>query len=68
MMQLYVWSPALGAPSIDPKCVVIESYLRVLELKYSVVYANDPQTSPTGKTSFTQLIRSTINRLDALTS
>ncbi|KAI8337221.1 hypothetical protein BC941DRAFT_494758 [Chlamydoabsidia padenii] len=49
MMQLYVWSPALGAPSIDPKCAVIEAYLRVLELKYTVVYANDPQTSPTGE-------------------
>ncbi|KAI8081367.1 uncharacterized protein BX664DRAFT_285339 [Halteromyces radiatus] len=48
-MQLYVWSPALGAPSIDPKCIVIESYLRVLELDYTVVHANDPQTSPTGE-------------------
>lgn len=48
-MQLYVWGPALNAPSIDPKCVVIESYLRLVKQKYTIVTCNDPQTSPTGK-------------------
>lgn len=67
MIQLYVWSPALGAPSIDPKCVVIESYLRVLELKYTVVYANDPQTSPTGK-AFSRFVHNNqADNLDILT-
>ncbi|KAI8074054.1 Tom37 C-terminal domain-containing protein [Gongronella butleri] len=48
-LQLYVWGPALGAPSIDPRCIVIEAYLRVLGLPYTIVHANDPQTSPTGE-------------------
>ncbi|KAI7877481.1 hypothetical protein K492DRAFT_239168 [Lichtheimia hyalospora FSU 10163] len=48
-MQLYVWSPALDAPSIDPKCIVVEAYLRLLEVNFTIVYANDPQCSPTGE-------------------
>ncbi|KAI7899654.1 Tom37 C-terminal domain-containing protein [Cokeromyces recurvatus] len=48
-MQLYVWGPALNAPSIDPKCVVIESYLRLIQQSYTIVRCNDPQQSPTGE-------------------
>ncbi|KAI9018528.1 outer mitochondrial membrane transport complex protein-domain-containing protein [Phycomyces nitens] len=48
-LQLYVWSPALDAPSIDPKCIVAEAYLRMLNKPYTVVHSNDPQTSPTGE-------------------
>ncbi|CAO3630921.1 unnamed protein product [Cunninghamella blakesleeana] len=48
-IQLYVWGPALGAISIDPRCITIEAYLRVLNLEYTVVHANNPQTSPTGE-------------------
>lgn len=48
-MQLYVWGPALNAPSIDPKCIVIESYLRLVQQNYTIVKCNDPQQSPTGK-------------------
>lgn len=50
-MQLYVWGSALNAPSIDPKCIVIESYLRLVKQPYTVVTCNNPQTSPTGKCS-----------------
>ncbi|KAI9316400.1 outer mitochondrial membrane transport complex protein-domain-containing protein [Dichotomocladium elegans] len=48
-MQLYVWSPALNAPSIDPKCIVVEAYLRLVNADFTIVYANDPQYSPTGE-------------------
>lgn len=48
-MQLYVWSPALNAPSIDPKCVIAEAYLKLVKAEFTVVYVNDPQCSPTGK-------------------
>ncbi|KAI8380879.1 Tom37 C-terminal domain-containing protein [Radiomyces spectabilis] len=48
-VQLYAWGPALGAPSIDPKCVIIEAYLRLLNIEYTVVQTNDPQASPTGE-------------------
>ncbi|KAI7871819.1 hypothetical protein BDF14DRAFT_1759248 [Spinellus fusiger] len=48
-MQLYVWGPALDAPSIDPKCTVVEAYLRLVSQDYSVVHCNDPHTSPTGE-------------------
>ncbi|KAI9489236.1 outer mitochondrial membrane transport complex protein-domain-containing protein [Zychaea mexicana] len=48
-MQLYVWSPALNAPSIDPKCIIVQAYLRLLEVDFTVVHANDPQYSPTGE-------------------
>jgi sorting and assembly machinery component 37/metaxin len=48
-MQLYVWGAALNSPSIDPKCVVVEAYLRLIKQKYTVVTCNNPQTSPTGK-------------------
>lgn len=48
-LQLYVWGPALDAPSIDPSCVALEAYLRVTNANFTVVYANDPQLSPTGK-------------------
>ncbi|KAG2220841.1 hypothetical protein INT45_010903 [Circinella minor] len=48
-MQLYVWSPALNAPSIDPKCIIIQAYLRLLKVDFTVVHANDPQYSPTGE-------------------
>ncbi|KAI8147239.1 outer mitochondrial membrane transport complex protein-domain-containing protein [Fennellomyces sp. T-0311] len=48
-MQLYVWSPALNAPSIDPKCIIVEAYLRLVQVEYTVVNANDPQYSPTGE-------------------
>lgn len=54
-MQLYVWSPALDAPSIDPKCIVVEAYLRLLEVNFTIVYANDPQCSPTGEHEITRL-------------
>ena len=54
-MQLYVWSPALDAPSIDPKCIVVEAYLRLLEVNFTIVYANDPQCSPTGENEITRL-------------
>jgi hypothetical protein len=47
-MQLYVWGPALNAPSIDPKCIVIESYLRLIKQEFTTVKCNDPQQSPTG--------------------
>lgn len=47
-MQLYVWGSAFNAPSIDPKCIVIEAYLRLVKQEYTVVTCNDPQTSPTG--------------------
>lgn len=50
-MQLYVWGPALNAPSIDPKCIVIESYLRLIQQNYTIVKCNDPQQSPTGKSN-----------------
>jgi hypothetical protein len=48
-MQLYTWGPALNVPSIDPKCLAIESYLKLIKQKYSVVKCNNPQQSPTGK-------------------
>ncbi|KAI9276523.1 hypothetical protein BY458DRAFT_505211 [Sporodiniella umbellata] len=48
-LQLYVWGSALNAPSIDPKCIIAESYLRLTKLEYSLVNCNDPQTSPTGE-------------------
>ncbi|CAO3687010.1 unnamed protein product [Umbelopsis vinacea] len=48
-LQLYVWGPALDAPSIDPSCVALEAYLRVTNANFTVVYANDPQLSPTGQ-------------------
>ncbi|KAI8990315.1 Tom37 C-terminal domain-containing protein [Pilobolus umbonatus] len=48
-MQLYVWGPILNVASIDPKCVVIESYLRLIKQEYDIVYCNDPQMSPTGE-------------------
>lgn len=47
--QLYVWGPAFNVPSIDPRCLVVETYLRFLRIDYTVVHANDPQYSPTGK-------------------
>lgn len=53
-MQLYVWSPALDAPSIDPKCIVVEAYLRLLEVNFTIVHANDPQCSPTGEKEITR--------------
>lgn len=48
-MQLYAWGPALNSPSIDPKCIVIESYLRLIKQEFTTVKCNDPQQSPTGK-------------------
>ncbi|KAI9284463.1 Tom37 C-terminal domain-containing protein [Umbelopsis sp. AD052] len=48
-LQLYVWGPALDVPSIDPSCVAVEAYLRATNANFTVVYANDPQLSPTGQ-------------------
>ncbi|KAI9487633.1 MAG: hypothetical protein EXX96DRAFT_554047 [Benjaminiella poitrasii] len=48
-IQLYVWGPALNAPSIDPKCIVIECYLRLIKQEYTIVRCNNPQQSPTGE-------------------
>ncbi|ORY98873.1 Tom37 C-terminal domain-domain-containing protein [Syncephalastrum racemosum] len=47
--QLYVWGPAFNVPSIDPRCLVVETYMRFLRVDYTVVHANDPQYSPTGE-------------------
>ncbi|KAJ2959364.1 hypothetical protein NQZ79_g5177 [Umbelopsis isabellina] len=47
-LQLYVWGPAFDVPSIDPSCLALEAYLRVTSADFTVVYANDPQLSPTG--------------------
>lgn len=55
-MQLYVWGSAFNAPSIDPKCIVIEAYLRLVKQEYTVVTCNDPQTSPTGQITFFLLL------------
>ncbi|KAG0748556.1 hypothetical protein G6F57_001991 [Rhizopus arrhizus] len=48
-LQLYVWGSALNAPSIDPKCIVVESYLRLINQEYTIVRCNDPHMSPTGE-------------------
>jgi hypothetical protein len=48
-LQLYVWGPAFDVPSIDPSCLALEAYLRVTNADFTVVHANDPQLSPTGK-------------------
>lgn len=47
-LQLYVWGPALNTPSIDPKCIVVQSYLNLIKQEYTIVKCNDPQLSPTG--------------------
>ncbi|RCH84916.1 hypothetical protein CU097_005975 [Rhizopus azygosporus] len=48
-LQLYVWGPALNTPSIDPKCIVVQSYLNLIKQEYTIVKCNDPQLSPTGE-------------------
>ncbi|RUS23583.1 outer mitochondrial membrane transport complex protein-domain-containing protein [Jimgerdemannia flammicorona] len=49
MLQLYVWSPALDAPSIDPGSTAIMAYLQLIGASFNVVESNDPNISPTGE-------------------
>jgi len=39
-------------PSASPFCVKLETYLRIVNLPYEVVFLNDPRKSPKGKLPF----------------
>lgn len=49
MITLFQFKPALGLPNASPFCMKMETYLRMTNLEYSVVYINNPAKGPKGK-------------------
>lgn len=51
VLELHIWGPAFGLPSIDPECLAVVVYL-VQGFKPSdwvLIPTSDPSTNPTGK-------------------
>lgn len=48
MLQLHVWGPAFGLPSIDPNCLAAIAYLSqtVPQADWVLVASSDPTLSP----------------------
>lgn len=48
MLDLHVWGPAFGLPSIDAECLAIIAYLRhaAPSDSWSLIPSNDPAISP----------------------
>jgi sorting and assembly machinery component 37 len=51
VLQLHVWGPAFGLPSIDAQCLAAIAYcsLALPKDSWEVVASSDPSVSPTGK-------------------
>lgn len=49
MIELHQFPPAFGLPSPSSFCLKLETWLRMVELDYTVVRENDPRRSPLGK-------------------
>ncbi|KAI4269070.1 MAG: hypothetical protein L6R38_007609 [Xanthoria sp. 2 TBL-2021] len=49
MLQLHVWGPAFGLPSIDPQCLAAIAYMSqaVPQPKWKLIASSDPTLSPT---------------------
>jgi sorting and assembly machinery component 37 len=49
MLELHVWGPAFGLPSIDAHCLAAIAYLQqaVPRGKWQLVASSDPALSPT---------------------
>lgn len=47
-LELYIWGPAFGLPSIDPECLAALSYLghAVPQEDWSLIASNDAAISP----------------------
>lgn len=48
MLDLYIWGPAFGLPSIDPECLAILLYLdnALPSDSWRIIPCNDPSISP----------------------
>ncbi|KAH7320024.1 putative metaxin [Stachybotrys elegans] len=48
MLDLHIWGPALGLPSIDPECLAIITYLHhaLPSTAWRLIPSNDPSISP----------------------
>jgi sorting and assembly machinery component 37 len=51
MLELHVWGPAFGLPSIDPECLAIITYLHkaAAPSSWRLIYSNDPSVSPASR-------------------
>jgi len=49
MVMLFQFKPALGLPNASPFCMKLETYLRMVNLEYSVTYVANPDKGPKGK-------------------
>jgi len=58
-MELYIWGPAFGLPSIDPECVAAATYLHKLlpPEQWALIAAHDAGLSPTGIIVLGQVVR-----------
>lgn len=48
MLELHIWGPAFGLPSIDPECIAAAAYLSAAagSSSWRIVPSNDPSISP----------------------
>ncbi|KAI4179801.1 MAG: hypothetical protein L6R41_007631 [Letrouitia leprolyta] len=53
MLQLHVWGPAFGLPSLDPQCLAAIAYLSkaVPQAEWELIASSDPLLSPTSSYS-----------------
>lgn len=58
MLDLHIWGPAFGLPSIDPECVAAVAYLQAAASSSSdwrLIPSNDPSLAPASASSITTL-------------
>jgi glutathione S-transferase len=53
-IRLHQYSPRWDLPSFDPFCLSAQTYLRLLEVPFEEVSANNPDVSPTSNLPFLQ--------------
>ncbi len=49
MIELHQFPPAFGLPSPSSFCLKLETWLRMVELEYTIVHESDPRRAPLGK-------------------
>ena len=52
MIELHQYPGCWGLPSSSPFCIKVETYLRIAQIPYRIVWENNPRRGPKGKMPF----------------
>ena len=54
MIELHQYPGSWGLPSSSPFCIKVETYLRITNIPYKIIWENNPGRGPKGKMPFIQ--------------